>query len=86
MAVMRYELRVAGRMSERACGAFPDMKVIPVAPESIIYGQIADDDHLHDLLAQCQTMGLRVISLRETPSAAAATGGGCIRAPRAGSS
>ena len=67
---MRYELRVAGWMSERACLAFPDMHVIPVPPQSIIYGQVADDAHLHELLALCQTMGLRVISLDETPSTA----------------
>jgi hypothetical protein len=83
--MMRYELRVAGRMSERACFAFPDMQVIPVPPQSIIYGQVADDAHLHDLLALCQTMGLRVISLHEIPSGAVATGGGPLSAPGAGS-
>jgi hypothetical protein len=82
---MRYELRVAGRMSERACFAFPGMQVIPVPAQSIIYGPVADDAHLHDLLALCQAMGLRVISLRETPSNAVATRGGSASAPYAGS-
>lgn len=81
--MMRYELRVAGRMSDLACHAFPGMRVTPVAPQSIIHGPVADDAHLHDLLALCQTMGLRVISLRETPSNAVATGGGSASAPYA---
>jgi hypothetical protein len=81
MGMMRYELRVAGRMSDLACHAFPGMRVTPVAPQSIIHGPVADDAHLHDLLALCQTMGLRVVSLRETPSGAAATIGVTGRAP-----
>jgi hypothetical protein len=73
MGMMRYELRVAGRMSDLACHAFPDMRVTPVAAQSIIHGAVADDAHLHDLLALCQSMGLRVISLRETANGPVAT-------------
>ncbi|HTF48044.1 MAG TPA: hypothetical protein VK735_11380 [Pseudonocardia sp.] len=83
---MRYELRVAGRMSELACHGFPGMQVIPVPAQSIIYGQVADDAHLHDLLALCQSMGLRVISVQETPSSAVTTDGGSVSTPGAGSS
>jgi hypothetical protein len=82
MGAVRYELRVAGRMSERACLAFPHMRVIPVAPQSIIYGQFADDAQLYDLVALCQVMGLHVLSVHETPSSAVETGTGPLSAPR----
>jgi hypothetical protein len=83
---MRYELRVAGRMSERACLAFPDMQVTPVAAQSIICGEVVDEAHLYGLLALCQVMGLRVLSLQETPSSAVAAGSSSVSAPCAGSS
>jgi hypothetical protein len=64
-----YELRVAGRMSERACAAFMDMTVVPVAPETILYGRLTDAQ-LHGLLALFQNLGLQVVAIREAPSAA----------------
>ena len=73
MTVTCYELRVAGRMSERACAAFADMSVVPVRPETIIYGDLTDDAQLHDLLALCQNLGFRVVAVREALSAAIVT-------------
>jgi hypothetical protein len=64
-----YELRVAGRMSERACSAFMDMTVLPVPPETILYGRLTDAQ-LHGLLALCQNLGLQVVAVREAPSTA----------------
>ena len=78
VAVMRYEVRVAGRMSELASSAFRGMTVAPVAPETIICGEVADDAHLHGLLERCQNMGLQVVSVREAPSVALATGGSSL--------
>jgi hypothetical protein len=66
---MRYEVRVAGRMSERACCAFVDMTVVPVRPETIIYGEVPDDDRLHRLLGLCQDLGLQVVAVREVSGA-----------------
>jgi hypothetical protein len=58
----RYELRVAGRLSERARAAFADM-VVDVAPaETVISGEAADEGGLHDLLALCRSLGLQVTS------------------------
>ena len=84
MTVMRYEVRLAGRMSELARSAFRAMAVAAVAPETIICGEAADDAHLHGLLERCQNLGLQVVSVRETPSAAVATGGGSLGPPGAG--
>jgi hypothetical protein len=58
-------------MSERACSAFMDMTVLPVAPETILYGRLTDAQ-LHGLLALCQDLGLQVVAIREAPSAAIA--------------
>ena len=80
-----YELRVSGRMSERACSAFVDMTVRPVAPETIIYGRLSDDQ-LHGLLALCQNLGLQVVAVCEVPSAAVETSGGSLNAPCTGQS
>jgi hypothetical protein len=81
VTAMRYEVRVAGRMSERARSAFGDMTVVAVAPETIIYAQLADDAHLHGLLDLCQNLGLHVVAVQEAPSAAVAS----LSAPGTGS-
>ncbi len=64
----RYEVRVAGRLSDRACGAFPDM-VIDTAPvETVISGDDLDEAGLYGLLELCRTMGLEVISFSRATS------------------
>ncbi|MDF3048487.1 MAG: hypothetical protein K0R87_125 [Pseudonocardia sp.] len=81
MTTMRYEVRVAGRMSDRACSAFRDMTVVPVDPETVIYGDVTDDAQLHGLLALCQDLGLRVVAVREALNAAVLTNGSTLSAP-----
>lgn len=67
MTPRRYELRVAGHLSDRARGAFAGMQVVPVEAETLIYGDVADDAALHGLLALCRTLGLEVVALHELP-------------------
>lgn len=67
MTPRRYELRVAGRLSDRARSAFGDMQVVPVEAETLIYGDVADDSALHGLLALCRALGLEVVSMHELP-------------------
>ncbi len=81
MTTMRYEVRVAGRMSDRACSAFRDMTVVPVQPETVIYGDVTDDDQLYGLLALCQDLGLRVVAVREALNAAVLTNESTLSAP-----
>ena len=67
MASVRYEVRVSGKLSDRTRHAFHDMKVEPVPPESIIYGEVANDARLRDLLALCSALGLQVVCLQQLP-------------------
>ena len=69
MSGRRYEFRVAGRLSERAQGAFGDMAVHDAPPETVILGEVVDDAHLHGVLAQIQDLGLHVVSVLQVPSA-----------------
>lgn len=71
MPARRYEFRVAGRLSERAQGAFADMAVQDAPPETVISGEVVDDAHLHGVLAQIQNLGLHVVSVLQVPSAPA---------------
>ena len=67
MSSRRYEFRVAGRLSDHTRGAFSDLEVVQAPPETIIYGDIADEAELHGVLARIQDLGLRVVSLHEVP-------------------
>jgi hypothetical protein len=67
----RYEVRVNGRLSERARSAFCAMDVTPVPTQSILFGELAEPSDLGKLLALCMAMGLEVVSLRRLPGEAA---------------
>jgi hypothetical protein len=68
MANARYELRVAGCLSERARWAFPGMRVATLRPQTYICAEIDDGSDLHELLERCSGMGLRLISVRRLSS------------------
>jgi hypothetical protein len=71
MAGARYELRVAGCLSERARWAFPGMRVATLRSQTSICAEIDDGTDLHELLELCSGMGLRLISVRRLPSISA---------------
>ena len=58
----RYEVRVTGRLSQRARDAFADMEVSEVTAETVITGLVHQDDQLYQLLAVVQSLGLHVVS------------------------
>ena len=68
MAHARYEIRVNGRLSERARGAFCTLSVLSVPQQTIVFGELTDQSGLGELLALCNAMGLEVVSLRRLPS------------------
>jgi hypothetical protein len=64
MAPARYEVRVNCTLSERARSAFSAMDVRSVPPQTIVFGELADQSDLRNLLRLCSTMGLEVVSVR----------------------
>jgi hypothetical protein len=75
MASTRYEVRVNGRLSERARRAFCAMDVTLVPAQTIVFGNLPEVTGLADLLALCRAMGLEVVSVRRLPGEAAAAPG-----------
>ena len=65
MTSYHYEFRVAGLVSERTRSAFPDMTVVDAPTETIIFGEVVDESHLHGVLALIQDLGLRVVSVNQ---------------------
>jgi hypothetical protein len=65
MTDRRYEVRVTGRMSQRARDAFANLDVAEVTAETVITGLVHEDDELHELLATVQSLGLHVVSVQQ---------------------
>jgi hypothetical protein len=70
MAYTRYEVRVNGRLSERARTAFSAMDVTLVPAQTVVFGNLPEVTGLADLLALCRAMGLEVVSVRRLPGEA----------------
>jgi hypothetical protein len=67
-AATRYEFLLAGRVSEAALAAFPELtaRASPVGG-TVMFGPVADGAQLHGLLDRFQTLGLTVVELRQLP-------------------
>jgi hypothetical protein len=61
----RYEIRVEGRLSERALDAFSGMELVEVTAETVISGLVHHDAQLHELLAAIQSLGLHVMTVQQ---------------------
>jgi hypothetical protein len=68
MSCARYEVRLSGRLSERAQNAFDAMDFRPVPAQTIMFGEMEEQSDLCDLLAQCSAMGIEVVSLHRLPT------------------
>ncbi|WP_030242378.1 MULTISPECIES: hypothetical protein [unclassified Streptomyces] len=64
---MRYEFRVDGQMSETLVKVFPELEHVMMAGQTVLYGPIVDTAHLYGLLTRLQSLGLRVVELRQLP-------------------
>lgn len=60
----RYEFRIAGRLSQQARAAFPGMDVAEVPAETVISGEVVDDDGVQEVLTLIQSLGLQVVAIR----------------------
>jgi hypothetical protein len=61
----RYEVRVSGRLSQRARDALTGMDVAEVTAETVISGLVHHDEQLHELLDVVQSLGLHVVSVKQ---------------------
>jgi hypothetical protein len=61
----RYEVRVAGNLSQRARAAFAEMHLSEVTAETVISGVVDQDEQLYELLAMVQSLGLHVVSVQQ---------------------
>lgn len=71
MTSANYEFRVRGRLSPPLCEAVSelgDVQVVQATPETIIYGQVADQAQLQGMLALLDNLGLRVVSMHRIPA------------------
>ncbi|KUN85411.1 hypothetical protein [Streptomyces griseoruber] len=64
---MRYEIRVDGQMSETLIKVFPELDHVVMSGQTVLFGHIVDEAHLYGLLARCQSLGLRVLEMRQMP-------------------
>ncbi|MBO4253949.1 hypothetical protein ACWCQ1_03075 [Streptomyces sp. NPDC002144] len=64
---MRYEIRVEGNMSETLAKAFPELDHVLMSGQTVLFGSVVDEAQLYGLLARCQSLGLRVLEMRQTP-------------------
>ncbi|MER7927369.1 MULTISPECIES: hypothetical protein [unclassified Streptomyces] len=64
---MRYEIRVEGHMSETLTKAFPELGHVVMSGQTVLYGPVVDEGHLYGLLARFQSLGLRVLEMRQLP-------------------
>ncbi|MBT3167509.1 hypothetical protein HTV80_31125 [Streptomyces sp. Vc74B-19] len=64
---MRYEIRVDGHLSQPLIEVFPELDHVTLSGQTLLFGPVVDEAHLYGLLARCQSLGLRVLELRQVP-------------------
>jgi hypothetical protein len=65
-----YEIRIKGRLGDTVLRAFEGLTATTEPVETILYGPIPDQEALHALLAELQSLGLEVVELRRLPGEA----------------
>jgi hypothetical protein len=64
---MRYEIRVEGHVSDTLAKVFPELDHVLISEQTLWYGPVVDEAHLYGLLARFQSVGLRVVEMRQLP-------------------
>ena len=65
--LVRYEIRVEGHLSETLANAFPELDHVVMSGQTVLFGTVVDEAHLYGLLTRCQSLGLRVMEMRQVP-------------------
>ena len=67
MASKLYQFQVDGDAGEQVREAFPDMQLEELPPGLIVRGLIMDECHLLGVLAELQSLGLKIVSVASVP-------------------
>jgi len=67
VAAANYEIRIKGRLSDALLPAFEGMAVTTEPAETTVYGALADQASVHELLAKLESLGLEVVEFRRLP-------------------
>jgi hypothetical protein len=62
-----YEIRIKGRLRDSLLPAFEGLAVTTEPVETIVYGPIADQEAVNELLSKLQSRGLEVVEFRRLP-------------------
>jgi hypothetical protein len=65
-----YEIRIRGRVSESLLSAFEALAVTTEPVETVVYGPLADQEAIHQLLIKLESPGLEVVEFRRLPGEA----------------
>jgi hypothetical protein len=69
-----YEIRIKGRVSDSLLSAFEGLAVTTEPVETIVYGPLADQEAVHQLLIKLESLGLEVVEFRRLPGEAGDSG------------
>ena len=67
MTHRHFEFRVQGPLSEGDRSAFEGLLIVDAPQETIIYGDVIDESHLHGILALVRSLNLHLTSMHEVP-------------------
>ena len=65
-----FEIRIKGRLSDSLLAAFEGLTATVEPVETVLFGPVADQPSLHDLLDRIESMGMEVVEIRQLPPAA----------------
>lgn len=71
MAHTTYEVRVAGLIPEEDLRDLGALTIKTEPANTVLYGTIADEAALYDVLARLRALGLEVVEIRQVPEALA---------------
>ena len=75
MGAANYEIRIKGRVSDSLLSAFEGLAVTTEPVETVVYGPLADQEAVHQLLTKLASLGLEVVEFRRLPGEAVDPGG-----------
>ena len=70
MSELQYEVRVDGRLSERARRAFrgyDEVRIVAAPAETVLYVAVTDEAHLQGILTLLANLRLQVVSMQRIP-------------------